>query len=76
MLVTFSFEFIQCTTNVENIFKRLQGKVDSSKRVGQNLATFASVKGGDILGFAVFRFCFVLFFENGVQFQLWSFVLF
>lgn len=32
--------------------------------------------GGDILGFVVFRFCFVLFFVNGIRLKLWSFVIF
>lgn len=46
MSVTFSFEFTQYTTNMENIFKRLQEKIDSNKKVGQKLAMFASVMGG------------------------------
>lgn len=61
---------------MENIFERFQEKVFTSKRVGQKLSSFASVMGGEILGFAVFRFCFVLFFVNGVRLKLWSFVLF
>lgn len=46
MSVTFSFEFTQYTTNMENIFKRLQEKIGSNKKVGQKLAMFASVMGG------------------------------
>lgn len=54
--------------------KRLQEKVVSSKRVGQKMATFAIVMGREILGFAVFRFCFIVFFVNGFRLKLWSFV--
>lgn len=34
--------------------------------MGQKLTMLASVMGGEILGLAVFRFCFALFFANGV----------
>lgn len=70
MSVTFSFEFTQYTTNMENIFKRLQEKIDSNKKVGQKLAMFARVMGG--WSFQVL----VLFFANGVKLKLWSFILF
>lgn len=72
MRVTFSCEFRHCRSNVEHsAFKRLQEKVYNSKMIEWKMASFANVKGGEILGFAVV--CFVLFFENGVRLKFYKF---
>lgn len=71
--ITFSCEFIQCTSNVENsVFKRLQVKIYNSKMMERKIASFANFMGGEI-GFAVI--CFILFFANGDRLKSYSFVV-